>query len=392
MAVVHALGRVAALKLRQYTAQLAEFLVPERRAPDIDLAVARANEAQRQLEEWPEDRVDALLFKLAQAVAQSAEPLARMTVQETRIGNVPDKITKNVHASLGVCHYLQGKCGHGIIGIDMPRRVTSIASAAGVVFAIIPVTNPVATAIFKALIAFKARCALILSFHRACLGAGNAVCEIMQKVLAENGAPDGLLQWVRQRSSRETTARYMSHPGVALILATGGAGMVKAAYASGTPALGVGPGNAPVYIAADADIDAAARAIVASKPYDNGLICGAEHNLVADALVRDKLIAALEREAAAVLDVEEAGRFTRTPERAERFGMLMPASRILVNTPAVQGISGVTTGLIPSYTLGCGTFGRNSTTDNVSFHNLLNVKRLAHPVPTDEGLQTPLKS
>jgi CRP-like cAMP-binding protein len=193
MAVVHALGRVAALKLRQYTAQLAEFLVPERRAPDIDLAVARANEAQRQLEEWPEDRVDALLFKLAQAVAQSAEPLARMTVQETRIGNVPDKITKNVHASLGVCHYLQGKCGHGIIGIDMPRRVTSIASAAGVVFAIIPVTNPVATAIFKALIAFKARCALILSFHRACLGAGNAVCEIMQKVLAENGAPDGLL-------------------------------------------------------------------------------------------------------------------------------------------------------------------------------------------------------
>jgi acyl-CoA reductase-like NAD-dependent aldehyde dehydrogenase len=197
---------------------------------------------------------------------------------------------------------------------------------------------------------------------------------------------------VRQRSSRETTARYMSHPGVALILATEGAGMVKAAYASGTPALGVGPGNAPVYIAADADIDAAARAIVASKPYDNGLICGAEHNLVADALVRDKLIAALEREAAAVLDVEEAGRFTRTPERAERFGMLMPASRILVNTPAVQGISGVTTGLIPSYTLGCGTFGRNSTTDNVSFHNLLNVKRLAHPVPTDEGLQTPLKS
>ena len=210
IAVVHALGRVAALKLRQYTARLAEFLVPERPAPEIDLAVARANEAQRQLEEWPEDRVDALLFQLAQAVAQSAEPLARTTVQETRIGNVPDKTTKNMHASLGVYNYLQGKSGHGIIAVDARRRVTDIASAAGVVFAIVPVTNPVATAIFKALIAFKARCALILSFHRACLGAGNAVCEIMEKVLAENGAPDGLLQWIRQRSSRETTARYMS--------------------------------------------------------------------------------------------------------------------------------------------------------------------------------------
>ena len=232
-------------------------------------------------------------------------------------------------------------------------------------------------------------------------------------------------------------------------------------------------------------MDATARAILASKPYDNGLICGAEHNLVADALVRDQLIVALEREAAAVLNVDEARRFlalavspdgghfdsrmigqsaqliadragiarnypirlvvvpadldtiergsplageklmpllslftvdgdeqafavcrrilgragaghtaaihTRTRERAERFGMLMPASRILVNTPAVQGISGVTTGLIPSYTLGCGTFGRNSTTDNVSFHNLLNVKRLAYLVPPDEGMQTPSK-
>jgi acyl-CoA reductase-like NAD-dependent aldehyde dehydrogenase len=275
----------------------------------------------------------------------------------------------------------------------------------------------------------------------------------------------------------------MSHPGVALILATGGAGMVKAAYSSGTPALGVGPGNAPVYVAADADPDAAAEAIAASKPYDNGLICGAEHNLVVDANIRDSLIAALERHGAAVLNHDEARAFaghivtpdgrhfdprivgqfaqviadrtgivrdhaikliviptaldaiergsplageklapilslfttegdeeafsicrriltqggaghtavihTGNRERAEQYGLHMPVARILVNTPAVQGISGITTGLIPSYTLGCGTFGRNSTTDNVSVHNLLNVKRLAHFVQPAQKPNSP---
>jgi acetaldehyde dehydrogenase/alcohol dehydrogenase len=474
IAILRALGRDASLKLRTSNRRLAEQFPETAEDPEIDEAVARAADAQRQFETWSEERVDTVLLALAQAVAGNAEALARATVEETRIGNVADKTVKNIHASLGIYQFLAGKPGIGVVGVDAERGVTEIAGPAGVVFGVIPVTNPVATAIFKTLISLKARCAVILSFHRACLGVGNAVCEIMEHVLTHEGVPAHLMQWVRYRTSRSKTVKFMAHPGVSLILATGGSGMVKAAYRSGTPALGVGPGNAPVYIAADADMDAAAASIVASKPFDNGLICGAEHNLVVDARVRDAFVAALDRHGAAVLNPAEVERFcskaiqpdgralvsimigqaaqaiasvagierpypiklivvpvsidevdrkspfareklapllslfavdgeadafalcrgilatqgaghtaiihTRSSERAGRFGLAMPAGRILVNVPAVQGICGIATGLVPSYTLGSGTFGGNSTTDNVSYRNLQNIKRLAHAV------------
>ena len=310
ISILRTLGRDVSLKLRQTTQRMAEFIMANAPDPEVNAMVARAAEAQRQFEAWPEDRVDALLLAVANAVMAQAEPLARATVEETRIGNVPDKTSKNMHASLGIYHYLAGKPGRGVIAVDAQRRVTDIASPAGVVFGIIPVTNPVATAVFKTLISLKARCALILSFHRACLGVGNMAGEIMQRALAEQGAPAHILQWVRERSSRTKTAKFMSHPGVSLILATGGAGMVTAAYSSGTPALGVGPGNVPCYVAADADIDSAAQAITWSKPYDNGLICGAESNLVVDARVHDEFVAALGRHGAAVLSPAEAERFS----------------------------------------------------------------------------------
>ena len=474
MALLRALGRDVSLKLRAADRRLAEQFSDAGDDPEIDQTVARAAQAQREFESWSEERVDAVLLALAQAVASNAEMLASATVAETRIGNVADKTVKNIHASLGIYNSLAGKAGIGVVGGDPERGVTEIAGPAGVVFGLIPVTNPVATAIFKTLISLKARCALILSFHRACHGVGNAVCEIMERVLAQEGVPAHLVQWVGHRSSRSKTVKFMAHSGVSLILATGGSGMVKAAYRSGTPALGVGPGNAPVYVAADGDIAAAAASIVASKPYDNGLICGAEHNLVVDESIRDAFVAALDRHGAAVLNPAEVERFcskvirsdrqvfaskvigqsaqtiaslagieraypirlivmpvsvdevdkrtalakeklapllslfavggeadafalcrailavegaghtaiihTRSPERAGRFGLAMPAGRILVNVPAVQGISGIATGLVPSYTLGSGTFGGNSTTDNVSYRNLQNLKRLAYAV------------
>ena len=262
----------------------------------------------------------------------------------------------------------------------------------------------------------------------------------------------------------------MSHPGVSLILATGGGAMVKAAYSSGTPAIGVGPGNAPCWIAGDADPDQAAQSVVLSKSFDNGLICGSEHNLVVEETIREPFIAALERAGAAVLTPEEVARFTaaaidpetqqfrgqmvgqsaellagfaavkrpypiklivapatwngeatpyagekmspvlslftakgdddaialckrllaymgaghtaiihsRDEARITRFGSVMPASRILVNCPGAHGVVGLASGLVPSLTLGCGSFGGNSTTDNVSYRNLINIKRLAH--------------
>jgi short-subunit dehydrogenase/acyl-CoA reductase-like NAD-dependent aldehyde dehydrogenase len=481
--LLRALARDTSLKLRRSNERIADFIVSAAPDPEVDRMVAQAIEAQRRFEEWPEERVDALLLALATAVADQAEPLARATVKETMIGDVADKTRKNMFASLAIYHSLKGEIGLGVIKSDSNRRVTEIASPAGVVFGLVPITTPVATAVFKALIALKARCALILSFHRGCIEVGNAVCDIMQSVLDQHGAPAGVLQWVRMRSGRIKTAKFMSHPGVSLVLATGGAGMVEAAYGSGTPALGVGPGNTPVYVASDADVAAAAHAITLSKPSDNGLICGAEHNILVDARVRDTLVQAFERSGAAVLNPDEAKRFldtavgpdgqsfdrrmvgqsaqriagflgvkrdypirlivipapvevvdgrsplageklapivslltvhsddeafalcrrllafqgaghtavihTQSDERANAFGLAMPASRILVNSPAVQGISGQGTGLVPSYMLGCGTFGGNSTTDNISLRHLQNIKRLAHFLePAQTGANT----
>jgi acetaldehyde dehydrogenase/alcohol dehydrogenase len=480
--VVRALGRDASEKLRQAAARLETFLEHSAADPEVEEMVVKAKKAQAEFETWPEEKVDALLLALANAIASQAAPLAEAIVKETKLGNVADKTTKNQHAALGVYQSLAGKSGRGVVKTDDKTKISEVAVPAGVVFGLVPVTNPVATAIFKTLIALKARCPLILSFHRACLGVGNTTCEIMMKVLKDHGAPENILQWVKARGSRAKTVKFMGHKDVSLVLATGGAGMVRAAYSSGTPALGVGPGNAPTFIAADADIGMTAYAIVVSKPFDNGLICGGEHNLVVDAKVRDQFVAALEQQGAAVLNAEETKSFlakavdpkknklipvvvgqsaeliakvagikrdypiklivvpmgneavaqghpmarekltpilslftvngedegfalcraildgegtghtaiihTKSDALAQKFGLLIPASRILVNSPGVQGVSGLTTGLCPSFTLGCGTFGGNSTTDNVTFSNLQNIKRVAYFVPPP-GAQMP---
>ena len=152
----------------------------------------------------------------------------------------------------------------------------------GVIFGLVPRTHPVATFVFKTLIALKGRNALILSCHRAAQGVGQRTGELITDVLARHGAPAYLVQWVQGRGSRETTHQFMRHPSVAFILATGGEGMVRAAYSSGTPAIGVGPGNAPVWVCADADPATVADAVIMSKSFENGIICASENNLVVD--------------------------------------------------------------------------------------------------------------
>jgi acyl-CoA reductase-like NAD-dependent aldehyde dehydrogenase len=470
--VYRALGRDAARKLRSTTKRLAEFAVTDP-DPDVDESVSRAQRALRAFEDWTDERIDGLLGQIAEAVAAHAEELAAATVKETRLGNVPDKTLKNQMASVGVYRALAGRPGRGALATHADRAVTELASPAGVVFALIPMTNPVATAVFKTLIALKGGNALILSFHRAALGVGNATGTLIRGVLEQAGAPADLVQWIQKRSSRKKTAMYLGHPGVSLVLATGGAGMVRAAYSSGTPAIGVGPANTPTLVCADADPDQAAQAVVMSKSFDNGLICGAEHNLIVEQPLRERFVEALERAGAAVLTPEEtaramaaaidpatgtwrpqiigqdaqriagmvqitrahpirvvvaptddaspanplagekifpvlslftvatadegialarrllefhgaghtAGIHTRDPALIERFARAIPAGRILANSPSVQGVVGLTSGLEPSFTLGCGTFGGNSTTDNVSYRHLLNIKRLAHFVP-----------
>ena len=439
-------------------------------AQDVDAVVHRARSAQAAFENWADQRIDALLSDIATMVAGRAEELAIAAVSETGLGNVPDKTLKIRFASLGVYDSLAGQIAQGVLSVDAERRVTEIASPVGVVFAVAPVTNPVATAIFKMLIAIKGRNAIILSFHHQALGVGRLSCGLVRDALKAHGAPADLVQWV-PRPDRTVTRRFMGHQGVSLVLATGGQSLVEAAYSSGTPAIGVGPGNAPAWICADADVEGAARAIVDSKAFDNGVICGAEHNLVVDARVAGPFSEALIRAGSAILTPAETHRFTAqavdphagallkelvgqsaeaiaaaigvvrpypirllvvpaifsrsdrfstgeklapvlsmftvdgedeglrlcqallsiagaghtavihstNAARIERFARVIPAGRILVNSPAAQGCCGMTTGLACSMTLGCGTFGGNSTTDNITFRHLLNVKRVAYP-------------
>jgi acyl-CoA reductase-like NAD-dependent aldehyde dehydrogenase len=470
LAVLRALGQDAAAKARESSRHLEEYVFAAEVDPAVDAMVAAAAAAQAVLAGWPEARVEALLDDAAAAVADHAEELAVATVAETGIGNVADKTFKNRFASLEVNRTLQGRPGVGPRPPD-EHGVTEIASPMGVVLGLIPMTNPVATLVFKTLICLKARNALIVSHHPAAAGVGARTVELIGGVLAAHRAPVELLQSVA-RASRTRTAMFMRHPRVALILATGGTAMVRAAYSSGTPAIGVGSGNVPALVCADADPVAAAAAVVESKSFDHGIICGSEDNLVVDAAVAAPLLAALERAGAAVCTPEETARvvaeafdpgdghlrrealgqaaaaiaaaagvrrerpirvlvlpqpldqvdgplgreklapllsqFTvdgaehglevcrrllanqgaghtavvHTTDQAlqQRFAEQLPASRILVNGPATHGCIGVGTGLTPSLTLGCGTFGGNSTTDNVTYTNLLNIKRLARPV------------
>src|SRR5262249_12592665 len=178
--------------------------------------IRRAVAAQKLFERWPEARVDALLHDVARSVAEHAEELAAATVDETGLGNVEDKATKNRVASLVVFRSLAGKPGNGLLRVDEERGIAEIASPVGVVFGLVPKTHPVATFVFKVLIALKGRNALILSCHRDAQRVGNRTGELVAAVLSRRGAPDYLVQWIQYRTGRETTRQFMGHRDVAL--------------------------------------------------------------------------------------------------------------------------------------------------------------------------------
>lgn len=466
------LARSAAEKARVFSKELEEFIFTDEPDPALDALVARSAAATESIADWHEEEVDGLITALAGQVADHADELAAATVAETGIGCAPDKADKNRFASLGVAQSLVGKPGVGVIGSRERAALTEIADPMGVVFGLIPMTNPVATLVFKTLICVKARDGLIVSCHRDAANVGARTVDLLRQVLARHGSSADLVQTVPRRSTRRTTAALMRHPGVSMILATGGTAMVKAAYSSGTPTIGVGPGNAPAWVSADADVEAAARTVVASKAFDHGIICGSENNLVVDLPVRDWFAGALRRAGAAVLGPSECDRLarvvfdgpdrrlsrtvlgqaatviaaragievpagtrllvapvpreavpgpygreklapilslftadgeddgirlclqilgnggrghtaiihTRSEQLQASFAQQMPVSRVLVNGPGAHGCIGLGNGLTPSLTLGCGTCGRTSTTDNVTYTNLVNIKRVAHPL------------
>ena len=430
----------------------------------------RAKQAWLELAEFTQERIDGIVDAMAAAATSSAEAFARLAVEETGYGVVEDKIQKNLFSSQKVYGFIRPMKTVGVVARYDDRRVIEIAEPFGVVAAIIPSTNPTSTAIYKILIALKARCAIVLSPHPSAVRCITRVAEVMEDAARRAGAPSGAIAWMAT-VTLEGTQELMKHRDVAVILATGGMGLVRAAYSAGKPAYGVGPGNAPAFVERTANVRKAVHDIIAGKTFDNGVLCSAENSVVVDEPIAD----AVKREFLAqggyfmnAAEMDAVGKMLVTPQRlpnpalvgrsaiqiagkcgvsvpenttvllaplegvgrdyplsieklcpvlshyvvrdwregCERckqilryggmghtmsihsqneqvileFGLHKPAFRIVVNSPTTHGSVGLSTGLDPAMTLGCGGFGGNITSDNISPRHLLNIKRLAYEV------------
>jgi acetaldehyde dehydrogenase (acetylating) len=446
--------------------------------PDRDLAsiaearalASRARQAAPALAALSQDQIDRIVDAVAEAATPRAEAFAQMAADETGFGVVADKIQKNLFASRRVYEFIKPMKTVGVVGRDDSRRVIEIAEPFGVIAAIVPSTNPTSTAIYKILIALKARCPIVISPHPSAVKCITAVAETLSAAAVRAGAPAGAVTWMTT-VTLEGTQALMKHRDVSVILATGGMGLVRAAYSAGKPAYGVGPGNAPAFVERSADVRKAVRDIVTGKTFDNGLLCSSENSVVVDEPVADAvrrefeslggyflskaetdlvaktlvtpqrlpnpaLVGKLATEIAARcgLSVPAGTRVLIAPldgvgrdyplsieklcpvlayytvrdwrEGCERcmqilryggmghtmsihssndavileFGLKKPAYRIVVNTPTTLGSIGLTTGLDPAMTLGCGGYGGNITSDNISPRHLLNIKRLAYEI------------
>lgn len=430
----------------------------------------QARAAQSALAELPQATIDAIVDAMAAALQPHLESLAREAVDETGFGVVADKLQKNRFAAEQVHAFIRPMTTVGVLRRDETRKVIEIAEPFGVVAAIVPSTNPTSTAIYKILIALKARCPIVLSPHPSAARCISRVAGIMAAAATAAGAPPHCIGWMTT-VTLEGTQELMRQREVAVILATGGLGLVRAAYSAGKPAYGVGPGNAPCYVHGSADVAKAAADIVLGKTFDNGLLCSSPNSVVADRSIDAALRDALRSQGARFLSSDEAARLAGvliTPQRlpnpalvgrpataiataagidvpqdtrvliaelegvgrdyplsieklcpvlsyyvvadwregCERckailryggmghtmsvhgtdddvileFGLHKPAFRVVVNTPTTHGSIGLTTGLDPAMTLGCGGFGGNITSDNITPMHLINVKRLAYEV------------
>lgn len=250
----------------------------------VDQMVAKARKAAEAFKGFTQEQVDRITEAMTKAGVANERKLAEMAVEETGIGNVEDKVIKNHFGTQVVYDYMKDKKSVGIIEED--DGIISIAEPFGVIAAITPVTNPAATTLFKSLIALKGRNVICLAFHPKAQKCSAAAARIMLDAAVAAGAPANCIQWVEEPSIEATDA-LMKHPGVAMVIATGGGAMVKAAYSSGHPALGVGPGNVPVFIEKSANLNIAIPDVIASKTFDNGTICSSDQSVIFD----DKAVA-----------------------------------------------------------------------------------------------------
>ncbi len=437
-------------------------LISVQQARDL---VEAAHRAQAELAHFDQEKINHICEAMAQAALRESPRVAALAVEETRYGVPADKQEKNRFAAEDVWNYFKNLRTVGVV--SETKDVVEIASPRGVVAGIIPSTNPTSTAIFKILIAIKSRNAIVLSPHPSAARCINETVKAMRDAGAKAGLPAEAIGCMTT-ATIEGTEALMKHKMTAVILATGGIGLVRAAYSSGKPAFGVGPGNVPVFIERSADVPKAVQDILTGKCFDNGTICASEQAVVVDApiemAVREQfklqgayfvsqseadqlakvvttpqrglnpgivgrsveviakmagitvppgtrcLLAdvagvgreyplsmeklspilafyvedGLERGAARCNEVlhyggmgHTAGIHTRSREAAVHYGSEMPASRVTVNTPTTHGAIGFSTALPPSMTLGCGSWGGNVTSDNVSPLHLMDIKRVA---------------
>src|SRR5713226_518594 len=291
--------------------------------------VARATEAQKKFAAFSQEQVDAVVDACAKAATAAGEQLARLAVEETGYGNVPDKIIKNRLGSVDVHRAIRGMRTVGILREDKEKGILEVATPVGVVAAVIPSTNPTSTAIYKTLISIKARNAIVLSPHPSAI---RCICEaanVLSHAALRVGAPEGLINCM-SHTTLQGTQELMRHRDVGVILATGGTGLVRAAYSSGKPAYGVGPGNVPAYIERTADVRKAVADIIAGKTFDYGTICSSEQAIVAEESVRDLALEECRRQGAYFLSAEE---ISKLGEWVIRPGALTPNPKI-VGRPA----------------------------------------------------------
>ncbi len=435
----------------------------------IEQTMDRACGAAAVFSQYSQEQTDRIVRAVYEAAFGSRVSLAKLAHEETGMGRWQDKVIKNVVASAFVYEDIKDLKTVGVVHEDRILGIVEIAQPMGPILGVIPVTNPTSTAIFKILIALKTRNPIILSASARARRCTHEAARICYEAALSEDAPEHCIQWLTQ-CSRETAQAVMAHKSLALILATGGAGLVKSAYSSGTPTIGVGPGNVPVYIERSADTGFAVEQIMHSKLFDNGTICASEQAVVVEEAIADEVAWEFQKRHAAMLTPEQVGKLERVAfdlmhqtvnpaivgqsaakiaemagldlpadtqllvaplegvgpqwplsseilapilawyvvrdfERAvnmcldlnfyggmghtasifsnddakiKTFASLMNAGRILVNSPSSQGaVGGVYNMLHPSLTLGCGTGGRNITTDNVTACHLLNIQRIA---------------
>ena len=436
----------------------------------IDDLVAKARKASEEYMKLNQEQVNNIVKAMSMAGLEHHMELAKLAVEETNRGIYEDKITKNMFATEYIYHSIKYDKTVGVINDNEEEGYEEIAEPIGVIAGVTPVTNPTSTTMFKSIIAAKTRNVIIFGFHPSAQQCSVRAAEIVREAAIKAGAPENCILWIEEPSILATST-LMNHPGVDLILATGGTGMVKAAYSCGKPALGVGPGNVPCYIDKTAKLKTSVNDLVLSKSFDNGMICASEQSVIVDREIHEEFERLMKEAGCYFLSDEETQKLRNSmfieekgcalnadivgkspyviakgagieipqdtkvlvlhengvgieypfskeklspvlayyivenadegielaekliefgglghsavihsedEETIEKFSKTVKVGRIIVNSPSTHGAIGdIYNTNLPSLTLGCGTFGGNSTTSNVSSANLINIKKVA---------------